>query len=230
MVENKPKLPKCIKFGKLPVIVGIGGKEASKDMKLMFIEKELKKHFTIRFITDKEGRKFTLDMHTTDETKDKIANKKEAYTSLMKVTFDLKAIEKEAESINTSFLTLLKKMIVPIESSTMLEGKTLVPLSRNIKPSQEKSSGKELVIDDTGLAELISNIHGVDDLTKYGYNAGMTIEGEKVRGAVFLKDGKWNYIDMLAFAKETFILLAPYLEIEGVITKERFFEELKSYP
>ena len=229
--QNTPKRPKRIRFGKFPVIIGIGGKSESKDIKLMFIEKGIKKHFTIRIISDKEQGKLILDFHNTDETKDKITNKKEAYTSLMKVIFDLKAVEKDADKINSAFLALLGKMMISIENNSLLEGRTIIPIAHNSPLLPTVRSGKDLVIEDNGeLAKVISSIHTVDDLGKLGFKVGTVMEGNKARGVVFIKDGKWNYLDMLAFSREIFFLLEPYLSIDGIMTKEQFFAELKIYP
>jgi len=211
--QNTPKRPKRIRFGKFPVIIGIGGKSESKDIKLMFIEKGIKKHFTIRIISDKEQGKLILDFHNTDETKDKITNKKEAYTSLMKVIFDLKAVEKDADKINSAFLALLGKMMISIENNSLLEGRTIIPIAHNSPLLPTVRSGKDL-----------------DDLGKLGFKVGTVMEGNKARGVVFIKDGKWNYLDMLAFSREIFFLLEPYLSIDGIMTKEQFFAELKIYP
>ena len=228
-----PKPPKRIRLGKLPYVLGIGGSKESKDMKLMFIEKATNKHYTFRTIVDQENGRFTFEMHTTDEEKKHKAIQegkptKEAYDTLIWMTLDLKALEKDAEKIGKGMTDLAAARTVVVESNDIFTGKTITPISRDNKLMELQKGGKEGHIDDEKLMKLVEGIHGVGDLDRQGYVAAAVQGANRTGfGAVFKKEGRWYYLDMLAYGKEALLLFEPYLTIEGKMTKEEFINALK---
>lgn len=110
----------------------------------------------------------------------------------------------------------------------MTEGKIILPIARNNPLLLQKQSGRDLVIE--GNSEYARIIEGIKGLEALGFNTGMIMESSRPIGIVFAKDGKWNYLDIFAFGKETLLMLEPYLTIEGKISKEQFFKDLESYP
>ena len=229
-----PKPPKRIRLGKLPYVLGIGGSKESKDMKLVFIEKATNKHYTFRIIADQDNGRLTFEMHATDEDKKHKAIQegratKEAYDPLIRMILDLKALEKDAEKIGKGMIDLAISKTVVVESNDIFTGKTITPISQDNKLMELKKGGKEGHIDDEKLTRLVESIHGVEDLDRQGY-AAAAVQGANRTGfgAVFKKEGKWYYLDMLAYGKEALLLFEPYLTIEGKMTKEEFINALKA--
>ena len=229
-----PKPPKRIRLGKLPYVLGIGGSKESKDMKLMFIEKAINNHYTFRTIVDQENGRLTFEMHATDQAKKAQAIKdgrspKEAYDTLIRMIFDLKALTKDAEAFGRNIVALASKHTVLVESNDMFRDRVITPISRDNSLVEMKKGGKEAHIDDERLMELVQRIQGVEDLDKNGFTAG-TVQSTDRRlwGAVFKRDGKWYYIDMMRYAKEALLLFEPYMTIEGKLTREQFISSLKA--
>ena len=232
--KDTPKPPKRIRLGKLPYVVGIGGTKESKDMKLVFIEKATNKHYTFRIIPNQENGRLVFEMHITDEEKKHKAiqegkSTKEAYDTLIRMIFDLKALEKDAEKIGKGMIDLAISKTVVVESNEIFTGKTITPISKDNKLMELKKGGKEGYIDDEKLMKLVESIHGVEDLDEQGYVAAAVQGANRTGfGAVFKKEGKWYYLDMLAYGKEAFLLFEPYLTIEGKMTKDEFIGALKA--
>ena len=230
-----PKPPKRIRLGKLPYVLCIGGSKESKDMKLMFIEKATNKHYTFRTIVDQENGSLTFEMHATDEEiKHKAIQEgkptKEAHDTLIRMILDIKALQKDAEKIiGKGMVDLAISKAVVVESNEIFAGKIITPISKDNKLMELKKGGKEGHIDDEKLMALVSSIHGVKDLDKQGY-AAATVQGANRTGfgAVFKKEGKWHYLDMMTCGNEALLLFEPYLIIEGKMTKEEFINALKA--
>ena len=88
---------------------------------------------------------------------------------------------------------------------------------------------KALEKDAEKLMRLVEDIHGVEDLDRQGYVAAAVQGGNRIGfGALFKKEGRWYYLDMLAYGKEALLLFEPYLTIEGKMTKEEFIGALKA--
>ncbi len=225
--EKMRKFPKRILFSKFPLIIGLGGGKASEDIKIIFIKKDEKKHFTLRIINYEEEGKLVLDFHSTDETKDKIKNKKEAYVTLMKFIFDSKALKRDTEKLNETFLKLLEKRILSVEGNKIFKGKSIVPLSYDISLLQQKYLGKDLIFDENEeFTKIVNSIHGIEDLDRLNQDIAMIYENDgTIRGVIFKKEGKWNYIDIPTFIKEFLMLLEPYWTIEGIVNKKEFLAE-----
>ena len=229
-----PKPPKRIRLGKLPYVLGIGGSKESKDMKLMFIEKATNKHYTFRTIVDQDNGRLTFEMHATDEDKKHKAIQegkatRGAYDPLIRMILDLKALEKDAEKIGKDMIDLAAARTVAVESNDIFTGKTITPISRDNRLMELKKGGKEGHIDDEKLMRLVEDIHGVEDLDRQGYVAAAVQGGNRIGfGALFKKEGRWYYLDMLAYGKEALLLFEPYLTIEGKMTKEEFIGALKA--
>ncbi len=229
-----PKLPKRIRLGKLPYVLGIGGAKESKDMKLMFIEKVTGKHYTIRIISDQENGRFTFDIHATDEEKKHAAIREgrspgEAYDSLIRMTFDLKALSKDGEAVGQRMVELASKYTALVDSNDMFRDKAIIPILRDNSMVELKKGGKEGHIDDEKLMKLVQSIQGVEDLDKYGFTAGtVRTTDRRLWGAVFKREGKWYYMDMAGYAREALLLIEPYLTIEGKMSKEEFIGRVKS--
>lgn len=215
-------------------MVGIGGAKESKDMKLMFIEKTTGKHYTIRIIFDQENGKVTFDIHATDEEKKHTAIKEgrplgEAYDSLIRMTFDFKALAKDGEAFGRSMVGLASKYTIVVDGNEMFSGKVIIPISRDNSMVELKKGGKEGNIDDVKLMELVRSIKGVEDLDKYGFTAGTVQTADRrLWGAVFKREGRWYYMDMAGYAREALLLFEPYITIEGKVTKEEFIGRLKA--
>lgn len=219
------KLPKRIRLGKLPYVVGIGGTKESKDMKLMFIEKAMNKHYTFRIMADQENGRLVFEMHATDEEKKyKLIQEgkatKEAYVPFIRMILDFRALERDSEKMGTGIADLASKIAVAVESDEIFKDKAIIPISRDNGLFEERKSGKEVYIDDEKLMALVSNIHGVEDLDKNSFVAGI-VRGESRHawGCVFKKDGKWYYMDMLEYTRKVLLLLEPYITIESKIIK-----------
>lgn len=227
------KLPKIIRLGSLPYMLGIGGSKESKDMKLMFIEKGTNKHYTLSIIADSENGKPILDMHAADQAKKAKAirggiSPKGAYNLLIKIIFDLSALEKDSEKLEKSMVELAISKAVIIEDNEIFTDKVITPISRDNGLLELRKGGKEGHIDDEKLRKLES-IHGVEDLDREGHVAATVRGGNRTDfGAVFKKEGKWYYIDMVAYVKEALLLFEPYITIEGKMTKAEFIGALKA--
>ena len=223
VAKNKPF--KTIRLGESPYIIGIGGKEASKDMKMIFIEKTTLKHLTTRIINDIENGKLIIDVHETDETKDKLSG--EAYKPIIRINFDYKALERDKQKLTIEVNDLLKKIIVPVENSEIFKDKRIVPILPDNKILLDNTLGKDWTISDKKLTEIMHVIKEFSDLERLGYDRAFIQDNKKIIGTIFIKDGRWNYLNVMTLMKEFLLLFEPYITTE-IISKEEFFSKIKT--
>ena len=147
--QEKRKI-KRLEIGNFPFAVGLGGKTASRDAKLIFIDKQLGKHFTLRIIKEEERGRLVFDFHSTDEKSDK-------HTSLLKIMLDMIALERDKEKIEKEIASLPNRIITQITNEDFLDGKVLVPIINSGLILQKKPH-KTLFLDSDKLNALIGHL------------------------------------------------------------------------
>ncbi len=228
------RLPKTIKLDDTPYGVYFGGTKESNDVKIGFIVEGTNKHYTIRIIVDKEHGKLIFDIHSTDESKKAVAIREgrspdEAYESIVKMSFDFKELEKHSKEFELQMKKLVNKYLIPIKSSKEFEDSIIIPIQSDYEIVELNNRSKKVHVNSNEMLKLLESIHSAEDLDNNGFKLGIVqIIDENIKGALFKRDGKWYYFDMISSAKELILLLEPYMTFEGKITKTEFIEKLKN--
>ena len=228
MIEVEPSKSRPLKrilLGDSPYLC-IGGGELSKDIKFIFIDKVSGKHYTLRLINDLEQGKVTVDFHSTDESINKLTGK--AQTPIFKIICDLKGIERDNEKLEKAVKSLLLSKIQSVKSEEIFKGKTIVPVISGERISEIKKSGKEVRINDKKLTEFIKGTKGPADLEKFDINKGIIRENGKTTGVVFVRDGVWNYLDLIDFMRAIITLFEPYIITTEGVSKDEFLSKTNS--
>lgn len=215
--KGSPVKPlKRIRLENQPFVVGLGGTKQSKDAKLIFIDKTMDKHHTLRMILEDDG-KLVMDIHTTDETKDK--KTENAHTPILKMVIDSKALERDTEKLTRELAGLTNKMTMPIENGELFKDGIFIPIVTDNRLLSYTKSGKEATISETELTNLINSIKGIEDLEHLKIDRAMVQKGEQIVGVIFKKAEKWCYLDMVGLMKAILLLYEPYMKIEGGVDK-----------
>lgn len=200
---------KRLEIGNFPFLIGLGGKEASKDTKIMFFDKKEKKHLTIRIIF--EEKRLVLDFHMTDE-------KDNSHKSIGKMIIDAEGMIKDKDKVEKQFMELPSKIIAPANDE-YLEGKILVPIVNDGLITQKKPK-KTMFLDSDRLMELVGKLKGTKALQENHIDRTFVQEGKIHKGTLLLIKGSWYYMDVDKLRKEAFLILKPYLDVEGMDREE----------
>ena len=230
--KDKPKKLKRIRMSSNPFILGLGGKEASKDSKMVFIDPIKGQHYTLRIIKEAEDI-LVLDFHLTMHKKEVVTE--ESHTPMMKIKFDLKTLKLNEAAATAALQDLIKRAPKAIENNDVFEGKVITPLANTPQDNKlliRSKFGREATVNEAKLKDLVESIHGVEDLQRLGYIAAM-VTAKDARGKtrftfVLFKEGKWYYFDALSFFKQVFLILSPAISYSEGITKEEFMDYLSA--
>lgn len=212
-----------------PFILAFGGSEEAKDRKLIFIDSVTKIRYTMSLILDNENGKVIIDFHQTDENvsidMSKPRREQERYKPIIRIIIDTKGMNQDEQRIGEALKQAASQNEILVESDAVFAGKIIIPILKSFDAPHFFKKGKEVITDGKQLAMVVEQIKGVADLDRLGFNMA-TVKDERIGGAVYKKEDKWYYFDMIAFAKKGLLIFEPYITTE-VISKEEFFGKLK---